>query len=49
MYVFWASTQEKAKMNGDLYPNLIRASKAEYPDIHIYGFSPNNDDNVWAC
>lgn len=28
------------KMNGDLYPNLIRAIKAAYPEIHIHGFSP---------
>ncbi len=28
------------KMDGDLYPNLIRAIKAELPDLHIHGFSP---------
>jgi 7,8-didemethyl-8-hydroxy-5-deazariboflavin synthase CofH subunit len=28
------------KMDGDLYPSLIRAVKAELPELHIHGFSP---------
>jgi FO synthase subunit 2 len=28
------------KMDGDLYERLCRALKAELPDIHIHGFSP---------
>jgi 2-iminoacetate synthase ThiH len=27
-------------MDGALYPSLCRAIKAELPDIHIHGFSP---------
>ena len=27
-------------MDGDLYPEICRAIKAELPDIHIHGFSP---------
>ena len=28
------------KMDGDLYPAICRAIKAEMPDMHIHGFSP---------
>ncbi len=28
------------KMDGDMYPNLIRKIKAEFPHLHIHGFSP---------
>ena len=28
------------KMDGDLYPAICRAIKAELPDLHIHGFSP---------
>ncbi len=28
------------KMDGDLYPSICRAIKAEIPDLHIHGFSP---------
>ena len=27
-------------MDGELYPTLCRAIKAELPGIHIHGFSP---------
>jgi 7,8-didemethyl-8-hydroxy-5-deazariboflavin synthase CofH subunit len=28
------------KMDGDLYPHIIREIKAEFPEMHIHGFSP---------
>ncbi len=28
------------KMDGDLYPSICRAIKAELPELHIHGFSP---------